>query len=66
MEDKHLRLKKEDIKRRSELESKAGTPHFKPGSFRDGRYIDPLDYDRWEQQRQERKAKNNTIDPYRY
>lgn len=47
------------------IESKAANAHFKPGSTHQNRAIDPLDYDRWERQRQERKSKNHTLDPYR-
>jgi len=52
----------EEFKR---IESKAANPHFQPGSIHDHRAIDALDYDRWEQQRLERKAKNHTLNPYR-
>ena len=65
MDDQSLRLKKEDLKRRAEIENKAANNQFKPGSVQWGRYIDPNDYDRWERQRMERKAKNQTLDPYR-
>ena len=47
------------------IESRAANPHFQPGSIHDHRAIDALDYDRWEQQRLERKAKNHTLNPYR-
>ena len=65
MDDKNLRLEKEDIKRRSEFEAKAANAHFKPGSIHSGRYVDPYDYQRWEQQRLERKQKKHTLNPYR-
>jgi hypothetical protein len=56
------RTNHEDIKA---IEQKAANHHFKPGSIHSQRAIDALDYDRWERQRAERKAKNNTLDPYR-
>lgn len=65
MDDQELRLKKEDIKRRAEIEGKASNPHFKPGALQQNRYVDPLDYDRWERQRLERKQKRIKLDPHR-
>ena len=65
MDDQNLRLRKEDIKRRAEIESKAANQHFKPGAIHWNRYVDPLDYDRWEKSRLARKSKNHTLDPYR-
>lgn len=46
-------------------EEKAANSHFKPGIIHSQRAVDALDYDRWERQRLERKAKNQTLDPYR-
>ena len=56
------RTNREEIKA---IEQKAANHFFKPGSTHQGRAIDALDYDRWEAQRAARKAKNNTLDPYR-
>jgi len=44
---------------------KAANHHFRPGSMHQQRYVDPLDYERWEQQRLARKKKRHTLDPYR-
>ena len=53
---------KQDI---AEIRKKAADHKLRPGSFCEKRWIDPLDYDRWEQSRINRKKKNHTLDPYR-
>lgn len=48
-----------------EVAKRAAAPMFRPGNIIEGRYIDPGDYEKWEQQRLERKRKNHKLDPYR-
>jgi hypothetical protein len=59
------RSAKEELKRRQDIAQKAGDHHLRPGAMHQNRYIDPLDYERWEKSRAERKAKKHTLDPYR-
>ena len=48
-----------------ELNRKSGCRDIRIDSVCEGRVVAPDDFDRWEQQRRARKAKNNTLDPYR-
>jgi hypothetical protein len=57
---------KEVCEAKKAINARSGCPNeIRLESMVQSRYVSPEDFDRWEQQRLERKRKRHTLDPYR-